>query len=412
VASDGNNNIGQIAGNLVTAVGDLASGQSFTLTLTFNPLTEGSLVNHFSTFGDQYDPDPNNNNVGTLATVTNALGVVNFSQGVYQSGDNAGNAVITVQRTGGTAGSFSVGYTTTAGSAVAGTNYQSVSGTFTFGPGETVKTFVVPILDDGQVTGDKTVYLTLTDSGGSPIGNQGSAILNIAETDVDVTPPSVLDIQLAGTNRAVTGATLVFSEPLNAATAENLSNYTIVSPPVRGRHHAQPPSVIGAVYNPSNNSVTLSFSQGLAAGVFSQLNVTGVTDRFSNVINGGSYSATFGRGSNLTYADSNGDLVNLRLSGGGVIDLFRQPSGEAGIMRLIGTVPGRSTLNGSVRRRGPSGDGMTTLQRIDGLGAFGSVRSHLRTPPFVVTDVSVPATVTSSSVPSIVQSFRTRRLFR
>jgi uncharacterized repeat protein (TIGR01451 family) len=408
VAADGSRNIGRIAGNLVAAIGNLASGQSYTLTLTFNPLAEGTLVNSFNTFGDQFDPDDSNNSVATSATIRNAPGVVNFSQAVYQSGDNAGSALITVQRTGGTAGFLTVGFTTAGGTAVAGTNYEPVAGTFTFGPGETVKTFLVPIHDDGEVTGNKTVNLLLTDTGGSPIGSQGSAIINIVETDVDLVAPSILDIQLDGTNRAITGVTVTFSEPLNPATAQNLANYSIIAPPIRGRRGSQTVSIIGAVYNPANNSVALSFSHGVAAGVFTRLNITGVTDRFNNVINGGIYSATFGRGANLTYADSNGDVVNLRLSGGGVIDLFRQQNGEAGIMRLVGTVPGRSTLNGSVRRR-PSGDGVTTLQRIDGLGTFGAVRSRLRTPPFVVTDRAPQSTVTVASVPTLVRPFHFRR---
>jgi uncharacterized repeat protein (TIGR01451 family) len=408
VAADGSQNVGRIAGNLVAAIGNLAAGQSYTLTLTFNPLAEGTLVNSFSTFGDQFDPDESNNSAATSATVRNSLGVVNFSQAVYQSGDNAGSALITVQRTGGTAGSLTVGYATTGGTAVPGTNYQPVSGTFIFGPGETIKTFVVPIHDDGEVTGNKTINLVLTDTGGSPIGGQGSAVINIVETDVDLLAPSILDIQLDGSNRAVTGVTVTFSEPLNPATAQNLNNYAIITPPIRGRRGSQPISVIGAVYNPSNNSVTLSFSHGVAAGAFTRLNITGVTDRFNNVINGGTYSATFGRGANLTYADSNGDVVNLRLSGGGVIDLFRQDNGEAGIMRLVGTVPGRSTLNGSVRRR-PGGDGVTTLHRIDGLGTFGAVRSRLRTPPFIVTDRSPQATVAVTAVPTLVRPFQFRR---
>jgi len=412
VAADGSHNIGRIAGNLVAAIGNLAAGQSYVLTLTFNPLTEGTLVNSFTTYGDQYDPDTSNNTAVTAAPVSNALGVVNFTQAVYQSGDNAGTALITVQRTAGTAGFLTVGFTTAGGTAVPGTNYQPVAGTFIFGPGETVKTFLVPIHDDGEVTGNKTVGLYLTDTGGSPIGPQGTALLNIVETDVDLVPPSVLDIQLVGTNRAVTGATVTFSEPLNPATAQNLNNYSIIAPPIRGRRGVQNPTVIGAVYNPLNNSVSLSFSHGLPTGVFSRLNVTGVTDRFNNVINGGSYSATFSRGANLSYADSNGDLVNLRLGGGGVIDLFRQPNGEAGIMRLVGTVPGRSTLDGSVRRRAPQGDGVTTLQRIEGLGTFGAVRSRLRTPPFVVTDVPAQNTVTVAAVPSVVRPLRFRRLHR
>jgi hypothetical protein len=56
-------------------------------------------------------------------------------------------------------------------------------------------------------------------------------------------------------------------------------------------------------------------------------------------------------------------------------------NGDGMDLELIGTVPNRTTLAGTVKR-GRSGDGVTTLRSISGLA--GVNRDRLRSPPFVV----------------------------
>ena len=48
------------------------------------------------------------------------------------------------------------------GTAVAGTDYTSSSGTLTFEPGETTKTVSVPLVSGSTSTGDKTLSLRLS----------------------------------------------------------------------------------------------------------------------------------------------------------------------------------------------------------------------------------------------------------
>ena len=57
---------------------------------------------------------------------------------------------VTVLRTGGTAGNLTVDYATADGTAIAGQDYTSTSGTLTFSAGETSKTIQIPILDDAH----------------------------------------------------------------------------------------------------------------------------------------------------------------------------------------------------------------------------------------------------------------------
>jgi uncharacterized repeat protein (TIGR01451 family)/uncharacterized delta-60 repeat protein len=111
-------------------------------------------------------------------------GAFSFAVASFTVAENASNAVITVVRNVGTAGSVSVDYATSDGTARAGVHYTAVSGTLTFGDGETVRTFTVPVYDD-QVSGSgRTFRVTLSNpQGGAELGPQSSATVQIEEDD-------------------------------------------------------------------------------------------------------------------------------------------------------------------------------------------------------------------------------------
>jgi hypothetical protein len=112
-------------------------------------------------------------------------GIVQFSNASYTVGENAGVATITVNRSGGGDGAVSVSYATSDGSATAGSDYTSASGTISWANGEQgPKSFDVPIIDDGTYEGNETINLSLTNAtGGATLGTQTSAVLNILEND-------------------------------------------------------------------------------------------------------------------------------------------------------------------------------------------------------------------------------------
>ena len=91
---------------------------------------------------------------------------------------------------------------------------------------------------------------------------------------------------------------------------------------------------------------------------------------------------TFARGTMLNYADENGAWVTLRVRGGGVVDLNRDASGHVTRLQLLGVVPGRTSLLGTVHK-----GAVTTIGSILGMGRFGTVRRNLNIPPFKVTNV-------------------------
>jgi hypothetical protein len=111
-----------------------------------------------------------------------AGGTLQFSAPTYTATEGGAGATITVTRTGGGNGTFTVHYATSNGTAHAGTDYTATSGTLTFNPGVTSKTFTIPILNDGVADGNETVNLTLSGpTGGAALGSPSAAVLTITE---------------------------------------------------------------------------------------------------------------------------------------------------------------------------------------------------------------------------------------
>ena len=102
-----------------------------------------------------------------VLTITNDDATLKFSTANTLVSEAAGNARITVIRSGTTNGAISVDYRTVAGgTAVDGLDYLSVQGRLSFSPGQTTNSFTVPIIDNNVVNLDKTVFLILT----NPLG--------------------------------------------------------------------------------------------------------------------------------------------------------------------------------------------------------------------------------------------------
>jgi len=112
-------------------------------------------------------------------------GVLQFSADNYTVNEGEGTAIITVTRTRGTAGVVSVDYASTNDTAIAGSDYTSVSDTLSWADGEaTAKTFTVNIIDDSTVENEERLYLSLGNAtGGAVIGNPDIATLTITDND-------------------------------------------------------------------------------------------------------------------------------------------------------------------------------------------------------------------------------------
>jgi hypothetical protein len=81
--------------------------------------------------------------------------------------------------------------------------------------------------------------------------------------------------------------------------------------------------------------------------------------------------------------DNSGNQVTVKLTGPGYLEDVLDSTGQGVVLTVIGEVPHRTSLSGSVRKvRGKSG--RTNIGAIKGLGKFGDVRVSLRSPTFLV----------------------------
>ena len=111
-------------------------------------------------------------------------GSLEFSTPVFTVNENATNATVSVRRIGGTSGTASIDYVTSAGSAEAVADYLDVAGTLYFLPGEVSQTVNIPIINDNFAEANETVNLTLSNpTGGAKLGNQPVATLAIVSDD-------------------------------------------------------------------------------------------------------------------------------------------------------------------------------------------------------------------------------------
>ena len=116
------------------------------------------------------------------------FGDLGFSSATYSSAENAGSAVISVTRTNGTTGTVTIRYAATAGPGATLANFVPVSGILTFAPGQTNRTFNVPLLDDTVTNGQRVINLALTLPTGGATTNGTVTVATL--TILDNEPPA------------------------------------------------------------------------------------------------------------------------------------------------------------------------------------------------------------------------------
>jgi hypothetical protein len=101
-----------------------------------------------------------------IATVTitddDPTPIVQFSAASSNGSEATTPAAITVTLSAASGQTVNVNYATTNGTALAGSDYTTTSGTLTFNPGDTSKTINVPIINDTAAENDETFTVTLS----------------------------------------------------------------------------------------------------------------------------------------------------------------------------------------------------------------------------------------------------------
>ncbi|MEQ9669692.1 glycoside hydrolase family 9 protein [Coleofasciculus sp. G2-EDA-02] len=98
------------------------------------------------------------------------------------------NATFTVKLSAASTQTVSVNYATANDTAIAGSDYTAKSGTLSFTPGQTSKTFTVPILGDTTVEGNETFKVNLSQATNATIGD-AQGVGTITNDDVSQPPP-------------------------------------------------------------------------------------------------------------------------------------------------------------------------------------------------------------------------------
>lgn len=230
-----------LSAGMLLALASLLSTKSTasdTTTYSYDPLgrlvqvsNSGSVNNGLSS-SYSYDPAGNRSNV----TVTGTSGVPIFNVS-DASGGEGGTIQFTISKSGATSSSFTVNFATANGTAIAGSDYNAVSSSVTFLPGDTAKTVDVLTIDDSAVEGAEGFVLNISGAAGAVINDsQGAGTIN--DNDVPPAPSfAINDVSVAEGGNLVltvtkTGSTSS-SFSVNFATANGTAtagtDYTAVS---------------------------------------------------------------------------------------------------------------------------------------------------------------------------------------
>ncbi len=222
--------------NYTTADGSATQGADYTTASGSLSFTAGVSTKTFAVpiLGDSLD-EPNETVLLTLSgaaglgqstaslTITDddVAGQIELQAPTFSGGEAGGSALVTVKRSGGSAGGASVQYTTSNGTANAGSDYTTTSGTLSFAAGETTRTFSVPILNDGVPEATETLNVTLSaPGGGASLGPQSAAVVYVVSSDVLPTL-SIDDVSQNEGNAGTANAT--FNVTLTPASSQTIT---------------------------------------------------------------------------------------------------------------------------------------------------------------------------------------------
>jgi subtilisin-like proprotein convertase family protein len=165
-----------------------------------------------------------------------------FTTAATSGGEETHNFPVSVTRTGGREEEATVNYATSSGTATAGSDFTHTSGTLTFAPGELVKSFTIPILNDTTPEAPESFTVTLSNAtGGATLGSRIIATATLLDGDSDNdTLPDDYEVSV-GLNPTLNDAAL----DLDGDGYNNISEYIIGTLPNNGNSFFQAASSVG-----------------------------------------------------------------------------------------------------------------------------------------------------------------------
>ncbi|MDD1557135.1 hypothetical protein C7U65_16115 [Bradyrhizobium sp. WBAH23] len=159
------------------------STKSFTIPIVNDQLTEG---NETFAVGLQ---NPGSGSLGAPRTVLVTIidddspATIAMADVVLSVAETSPTATITLLRSGPVNQAATVGFTTSSGSALAGSDYTTTSGTVSFAAGQASQTISVPIVNDTTPENDETFTVTLSNPTGATLGSQATTTVKILDND-------------------------------------------------------------------------------------------------------------------------------------------------------------------------------------------------------------------------------------
>jgi len=189
-------------GTLTFAAG--VTSQTIMLTIVDDTLVEGNetfKVNLSTPTGGASLRAITSNTVTIIDNDVVQPGTLAFSVATSVINENAGTAILTVTRTGGSDGIVTVDYAAVAGGTASGSDYTLAGNTLTFAAGITSQTIMVTIVDDILVEVDETFTLRLTaPTGSATIGISNTSTITIIDDDSVQSQPGTLAFSIATSN--------------------------------------------------------------------------------------------------------------------------------------------------------------------------------------------------------------------
>ena len=183
----------QAGTGMVTFPASSADPQTFSITVDGDDLAEAATEDFFVHL---QNPSANAILTGdTTARVTIAenepasLSVHDASFGEGQSGSQNVHVAVRLSRP--AVATVTVGWSTASGTALAGSDYQSASGTLTFSPGTITQTAEVRIYGDTVLEGVETFFVNLSNPSGAPLADDRATVTILDDDGAPPTPTSL-----------------------------------------------------------------------------------------------------------------------------------------------------------------------------------------------------------------------------
>ncbi len=155
-------------------------------------------------------------------TATNAS-ILSMDQAAYSVDEGEGTVSVTVQLSPQASETVTVAYATSGGSAIAGSDYFTATGMLTFEAGETTKTIMVNVDDDGKTESDETFVVTLSDPANAILGLQEESTVTIVDDDVVDEDQPTVNFNPTDYSTSEDQATVTLTVELDKASATELS---------------------------------------------------------------------------------------------------------------------------------------------------------------------------------------------